>query len=56
MIPDMGPHAAYTWSAYGLVILTLGGLVAWLMFDGRRQAAALAGLEARGVKRRSSES
>lgn len=56
MIPDMGPHAAFIWSAYGVVALTLGGLIAWLVFDGRRQAAALAALEARGIKRRSAES
>ncbi len=56
MIPDMGPHAAFIWSAYGVVGLTLGGLIAWLMLDGKRQARALAELEARGVKRRSAES
>jgi heme exporter protein D len=56
MIPDMGPHAAFIWSAYGLVVVTLGGLIAWLVIDGKRQANALAALEARGVKRRSAES
>lgn len=56
MIPDMGPHAAFIWSSYGVVALTLGGLAVWLVLDGKRQASALAALEARGVKRRSAES
>ena len=31
------------------------GLIGWLIADGRRQRAALADLEARGVRRRSSQ-
>lgn len=50
---DLGPHAAFIWISYGLFAAVLTGLVAWLVFDGRRQAKALADLEARGVKRRS---
>ncbi len=50
---DLGPHAAFIWWSYASVVLTIGGLIGWLMFDGRRQAAALRDLEARGVKRRS---
>jgi heme exporter protein D len=47
MLPDMGPHAAFIWTSYGLVAGVLGGLIAWLMWDGRRQAAALAQIETR---------
>ena len=41
MLPDLGPHAAFIWSSYALMALVLGGLMAWLIFDGRRQAALL---------------
>ncbi|MEO8422189.1 MAG: heme exporter protein CcmD [Hyphomicrobium sp.] len=50
---DLGPHAAFIWSAYGMVVLVIGGLIAWLTLDGREQERRLAGLAARGVKRRS---
>jgi heme exporter protein D len=52
MIPDMGPHAAYIWSAYAIVAVTLAALIVWLVLDGKRQHRALAALEARGAKRR----
>jgi heme exporter protein D len=55
MVPDMGPHAAFIWSAYGIVAAVLGGLVAWLIADGRRQQRLLGAFEARGIKRRSAE-
>lgn len=51
---DLGPHAAFIIASYALFALVLGLLIAWLVADGRRQAAALADLEARGVRRRSS--
>ena len=50
---DLGPHAAYIWASYAVVALVLGGLVAWLVADGRHQQRLLAELDARGVKRRS---
>jgi heme exporter protein D len=50
---DLGPHAAFIWSAYGAVALVLAGLIAWLVLDGREQERRLADLAARGVKRRS---
>ncbi len=53
---DMGPHAAFIWSAYGITVLVLAGLVAWLVLDGRTQEQRLAALAARGVKRRSDRS
>ena len=51
---DLGPHAVFIWASYGAVTLVIGGLILWLLADGRRQDAALKDLEARGVRRRSS--
>ena len=50
---DLGPHAGFIWSAYGMVVLVIGGLIAWLVLDGREQERRLAELDARGVRRRS---
>lgn len=51
----MGPHAAFIWACYAIVAVGLGALLAWLIFDGRRQARRIADLEARGVRRRSAD-
>ena len=51
---DLGPHATFIWISYAATALVVSGLIAWLIADGRRQRAALADLEARGVRRRSS--
>jgi heme exporter protein D len=50
---DLGPHAAFIWTAYGTVVLVLGALVAWLIFDGREQQRRLDEFAVRGIKRRS---
>jgi heme exporter protein D len=50
---DLGPHAAFVWTAYAAVAAVLAGLIAWLVFDGRRQQRLIDELEARGVRRRS---
>jgi heme exporter protein D len=50
---DLGPHAAFIWTAYGAVALVLGGLIAWLILDGREQQRRLDEFAARGIKRRS---
>ncbi|HYD15156.1 MAG TPA: heme exporter protein CcmD [Hyphomicrobium sp.] len=52
---DLGPHAAFIWASYGAVIVIVGALVAWTLFDGRRQASALADADRRGLRRRSSD-
>ncbi len=52
---DLGPHAAYIWISYAATALVVGGLIAWLFADGHRQRAALKGLDARGIKRRSAQ-
>ena len=50
---DLGPHATFIWTSYGAVFVVLVALIAWLIFDGRRQQRRLLQLEARGVRRRS---
>ncbi len=50
---DLGPHASFIWSAYGVVTVVLAGLIAWLVVDGRAQQRRLDALAARGVRRRS---
>ena len=52
---NLGPHAAFIGAAYVSVAAGLCGLVAWLISDGRRQQAALDDLEARGIRRRTSQ-
>jgi heme exporter protein D len=50
---DLGPHASFIWTAYGMVAVVIAALVAWLVIDGREQERRLSELAARGVKRRS---
>jgi heme exporter protein D len=50
---DLGPHAAFIWASYAAMILIVGGLIAWTLLDGWRQARALADADRRGLKRRS---
>ncbi len=50
---DLGPHAAFIWSAYAITAVVLAGLIAWLVLDGRQQERRLADLAKRGVTRRS---
>lgn len=50
---DLGPHAGFILASYAAVAAVIGGLVAWLVYDGVRQSRALQDLDARGVKRRS---
>ena len=50
---NLGPHAAFIVGAYGIAVLIVAAMIAWVSLDHRRQARALADLEARGVTRRS---
>jgi heme exporter protein D len=52
---NLGPHAAFIVSAYGAFALIVVALIAWVVLDNRRQARALAELEARGITRRSEQ-
>lgn len=46
-------NGGYILAAYGLTLLIVGALIAWIVLDGRRQRQHLKELEARGIRRRS---
>jgi heme exporter protein D len=50
---DLGPHATFIIAAYVIVAIVVIGLIVWVMADYDAQRRKLAGLEARGVARRS---
>jgi heme exporter protein D len=49
----LGPYATFILGAYGTAAVIIAAMIAWVVIDHRRQARALADLEARGVTRRS---
>ncbi|WP_082092796.1 heme exporter protein CcmD [Devosia epidermidihirudinis] len=50
---ELGPHAVFIVWAYIGVIIGVGGLIGWTLYDARRTDKKLADLEARGIRRRS---
>lgn len=50
---DLGRHAIFIWSSYGVVVVVLVMLIMWLMLEGRSLKRQLADFEARGITRRS---
>ena len=50
---DLGPHAVFIWTAYGVTTAVIALLVARAILDERRQREALAKLETQGIRRRS---
>ena len=50
---DLGPHADFILAAYGIALLVLIVLIAWIVFDYRAQRRRVAQLESQGVTRRS---
>jgi heme exporter protein D len=50
---DLGPHAAFIWSAYAVTAVVIAGLVIRAIYEERRQREALLRLEAQGIRRRS---
>jgi heme exporter protein D len=50
---NLGPHAAFIWWAYGIALLIVLSLIAWVAIDHRLQRRQLARLESEGVSRRS---
>jgi heme exporter protein D len=50
---NLGPHAAFIVAAYSAAIVILVTLIGWIALDYRAQHRILAGLDKRGVKRRS---
>jgi heme exporter protein D len=51
---DLGPHAIFIWASYAAVAVVLTVLSGWLVLDGRRLQRLLDHMEARGIRRRSS--
>lgn len=49
----LGPYAGFIVASYAITAGVVATLIVWLWIDGKRQARALAALEARGVRRRS---
>jgi heme exporter protein D len=50
---NFGPHAAFIFWAYGIALLVVLALIAWVALDHRAQRRQLARLEQQGVTRRS---
>jgi heme exporter protein D len=46
-------HTGFIVAAYAAAFIVIGGLTAWVMLDYRTQLRTLAGLEKRGITRRS---
>ena len=46
-------HDLFVGAAYAIAALGVGGLIAWVLIDGRLRRAELEALEAEGVRRRS---
>jgi len=54
-MPDLGPHAAFIWAAYGVTLVAVAALVLFIVTDDRHQRRLLAELERQGVTRRSAK-
>jgi heme exporter protein D len=50
---DLGPYASFILGAYGVAMMIVTAMIAWVWLDHRQQKKTLANLEARGVTRRS---
>jgi heme exporter protein D len=48
-------HAGFIVAAYLTTLVVLGGMILWIVADGRTQKRHLADLEARGIRRRSAK-
>lgn len=52
---DLGPHAVFIVAAYGVTLVAVAALAAYIVADDRRQRRLLADLERRGIRRRSAK-
>jgi heme exporter protein D len=50
---DLGPHASFILAAYGVALLVVIMLIAWIAIDYRAQCRRVAQLESEGMTRRS---
>jgi heme exporter protein D len=48
---DLGPHAGFIIVSYGLCLLTVAGLIAWVLIDKAIQEKALKDLADQGIRR-----
>jgi heme exporter protein D len=49
---NLGPHAAFVWWAYGVALLIVLALIAWVALDHRAQRRQLARLQEQGAPHR----
>jgi heme exporter protein D len=52
---DLGPHAAFIVAAYGVTLVAVTALAAFIVADDRKQRHLIAELERQGIRRRSAE-
>jgi heme exporter protein D len=52
---DLGPHAVFIVAAYGVTLVAVAALAAYIVADDRKQRRLLADLERRGIRRRSAK-
>jgi heme exporter protein D len=52
----MTAHDLYVAAAYGVTVVAIAGLVAWILLDQRGRKREIAELEAGGIRRRSERS
>jgi heme exporter protein D len=50
---DLGPHAAFIWSAYGISAAVIAALIFRAVLEERKQRRVLVRLEQQGIRRRS---
>jgi heme exporter protein CcmD len=50
---NLGPYSAFILGAYAVAFVTIGALIAWVVFDYRAQKRTLDEFELRGIVRRS---
>jgi heme exporter protein D len=50
---DLGPHAAFIWSAYGVSAAVIAALIFRAVSEERKQRRVLVRLEEQGIRRRS---
>ncbi|WP_428644528.1 heme exporter protein CcmD [Roseibium sp.] len=48
---DFGPHAGFIFASYGLCLITVLGLIAWVKIDRVNQEKALKELAEQGISR-----
>lgn len=55
MSETLPSHEAYVIASYCVALLTVVGLIVWVMLDGRARRRELQALDAAGIRRRSAQ-